>query len=39
MKALTLEHLLIAFSAGTVTFLVTYATLHYINPSIKKAVR
>lgn len=39
MNEATIEHLLVAVSAGVITFIVTFATLHYINPSIKSAIR
>lgn len=35
MDEATKETLAIAFAAGVVTFVVTFATLHYINPTIK----
>lgn len=38
MDELTAEHLAIAFAAGLITFVVTYATMHYINPTIQKAI-
>ena len=39
MNERTKEELMIALAAGIVTFVVTYATMHYINPTIKKAIK
>jgi len=33
------ENLAIALAAGILTFVVTFATFHYIRPTIKKAVK
>jgi len=38
MDEQTKENLLIAFSAGLLTFIVTFATFHYIRPGIKQIV-
>ena len=36
MDEKTRENLVLAFAAGTITFIVTFATMHYVNPTIKK---
>ena len=35
MDETTKEHIAIALAAGIVTFIVTFATMHYVNPTIK----
>jgi hypothetical protein len=39
MDEATKEHIIIALAAGVVTFVVTFATMHYINPTIKNAIK
>jgi len=39
MNIQTKENLAIALAAGVLTFIVTFATFHYIRPTIKKMVR
>jgi len=39
MKEKTKEDLLLALAAGMVTFIVTYATMRYINPSIREWIK
>lgn len=39
MDGKTKENLAIAISAGILTFIVTFATFHYIRPTIKKTFK
>jgi len=33
------ENLALALAAGVITFVITFATMHYINPGIKAAIK
>lgn len=39
MDERTKENLIIALSAGIITFVVTFATTQFVNPSIKKMIK
>ena len=39
MDETTKEQIVLALAAGAVTFIVTFATMHYINPTIKNAIK